>query len=227
MTKKLILGAFLLLVGLAFLDKAFSAFNPFPSPNPPASSITAKGNILSHNGSVQTQFLACPDGKILEYDSTEDKGLLCGDKTVDTNAATICDDDEYLNGDGTCDAIPSVVAPNYGLSSSSGTFSTSSGSYVDVTNLSVTITTTGSPVIIKLVSGGNNPTFGGSGTSYTKLVRGATSLATHIFAVTGYFNSLDFVDTPSAGTHTYKVQAYASGGSTSVERVKLFVQEIK
>lgn len=106
MIKKLILGAFLLLVGLAFLDKAYSAFNPFPSVSPSDGSITAKGNILSHNGSVQTQFVACADGKILEYDSTEDKGLLCGDKT--SNASMLCAAGEYLNGDGTCDVAASM-----------------------------------------------------------------------------------------------------------------------
>src|SRR2546423_711560 len=45
---------------------------------------------------------------------------------------------------------PGGGAANYAISSSSGAFSSSSASYVDIPNLTVTITTTGRPVILML-----------------------------------------------------------------------------
>jgi len=73
----------LLLLALILMSTfAFPAFNPFPPISPPVGSISAKGNLLTSDGSSQSEFLACADGKILEYLGSAAEGLICGDKTV-------------------------------------------------------------------------------------------------------------------------------------------------
>lgn len=98
-------------------------------------------------------------------------------------------------------------------SSSSGSFTTTSTSYVDVTGLSVTITTTGRPVMLALQPAG------GSGASLNNnnatgaldlvLLRGGLDVARWYMAppVPAAPGGLHFIDTPAAGTYTYKLQA--------------------
>jgi hypothetical protein len=102
------------------------------------------------------------------------------------------------------------------VSSSSGNFSVSgSTSYTDVTNLSVTLTTTGRPVMLVLVpdaAGGTSSTIGNAGSSYAgyiKFLRDATSLGELTYQQATYNSGQTpvIVDVPSAGTYTYKVQA--------------------
>lgn len=123
-----------------------STFIPLPAPNPPSDSLTAKGNLLTSDGSAQVEFPACSDGKVLEYLSTESSGILCGDKTVDTdtNAGTICSAGEYLDGDGTCQAIPvaSSGAPTITYSADFNGGGTSA-SFVQVVGVSTTVGSSG------------------------------------------------------------------------------------
>lgn len=132
------------------------------------------------------------------------------------------------------------------VSSSSGTFSTTSTSYVDVTNLSVTITTTGRPVSIKLIpdGGGSNSVVGCSRASGTfcggivGFVRASTTIAdmsyggsaggATSFSYDGPTGGFSTVDIPSAGTYTYKVQIKMSVGSTTafIGAAKLLAYEL-
>lgn len=110
------------------------------------------------------------------------------------------------------------------LSASSGVFTTSSSTLTDVTNLSVTITTSGRPVILKLVADGSTVQFSqvyaqsvGAESPYGILafLQGATVISLNgIHAVTNagnteiYYppNAYEYLDFPVAGTYTYKVQ---------------------
>lgn len=123
------------------------------------------------------------------------------------------------------------------LSSASGSFSTSSTSYVDVTNQTVTITTTGRPVRLALI-----PSSGGSAsflsctavsTCAVQFIRDGTDpLGDITFAVTdssSAFPSTGFggYDFPAAGSHTYKLQAKVQNpGSVAVSNVKLLAYEL-
>lgn len=130
------------------------------------------------------------------------------------------------------------AALGHQLSSSSGSFSTSNITATDITNLSVTITTTGRPVFIGLIhdeNTTNSPNQGcglfaessGSVTSvvgtfyilegstvisYTYLRNDGSSSNRKIYVPC---SSLWTIRVPAAGTYTYKVQASASA-STSV-----------
>jgi hypothetical protein len=117
------------------------------------------------------------------------------------------------------------------VSSSSGNFNTTAGSFVDVTNLSISITTTGRPVVVLLMPDGNGSSnsasltvsSGASGgiSALFRIMRGSTEIArTTVFiqgtAVSSNLQSsvppgaLTVIDPVAAGTYTYKVQALSS-----------------
>jgi len=143
-----------------------------------------------------------------------------------------------------------LSAANCQISANSGLFSTTSTSYVDVTNLSVTLTVTGRPVHLMIVSNGGG---GASGTtdvysqkssgafdvsSYFRFVEGVVILSDHILAapfpsgfarLTSPASVLSHLYIPSAGTYTYKLQVVSlTGGvhSVGVSNAKLVVCEM-
>jgi hypothetical protein len=131
------------------------------------------------------------------------------------------------------------------VSSSSGTYSTSSISYSDVTNLSVEITTTGrrvrlllipdgttSPSSIKLRSGSSTTASGEmrilrgvSDICYFEFLQGALGTDTQIAYPV---SSIVFEETPAAGTYTYKLQAVVGNtfNALQVNRAKLVAYEL-
>ncbi len=151
-----------------------------------------------------------------------------------------------VNGEGTWQAA------NYGISSSSGAFSTSSTTFQSVTNLSVTITTSGRPVWIGLVWDGseaapfvscqqNSAAAGASPITYARFRRGTTVISLsqmQLFVINGPTTSTPQVsyplssfwhlDTPSAGTYTYTMQVAGSSGGESIQvrGAKLVAYEI-
>jgi hypothetical protein len=121
---------------------------------------------------------------------------------------------------------PKLAAVGQQVSSSSGTFSTNSTSFVDVTNLSATLTTTGRPVMLMLqpdASLSGNIQFGSQAANgsvaplmaYQWVRDGVTSFgevvvtcnpgaAQEFFIPPGSANCLDYG--ASAGTHTWKLE---------------------
>lgn len=137
----------------------------------------------------------------------------------------------------------SVGTGGIAISSSSGNYTTTSSSFVDITNLSVTITTSGRPVRLALLGvpgqlcsvavadGSSGQAFGA-----VKFVRDSTDLdslniaeqsdgAFSDFAFPpGFIQSLDAV---AAGTYTYKLQGRRSGSSTlRVTQCRLIAYEL-
>ena len=121
-------------------------------------------------------------------------------------------------------------------STSSGTFTTASTTYVDVTNLSTTLTTNGRPVRLFLEPDGTNAATlggqarsGGSGLTEVhvefKLVRDSTDIAEYKLEMdqaalsdVQYWpcSGIQFVDDVTSGTYTYKVQVQnVQGGSAT------------
>ncbi len=123
------------------------------------------------------------------------------------------------------------IPSNSVLSSSSGNFAVTGGVLTDVTNLKITVTTTGRPVILNLQpDGSSNNAYiadnqssavtiaylrgvGSSPSSYTVIANFQASPTTS----GGYdvFPSNPFIDTttPGPGIYTYKVQVGNSGTS--------------
>jgi hypothetical protein len=114
------------------------------------------------------------------------------------------------------------------VSSSSGTFTGTSGSYADVTNLSVTFTSTGRPVLLMLQPDNNGSLYSnvhagsGNDTDFT-WVRDSTKLSDPTKFVQGtnglYIGggAFLFIDTgASAASHTWKFQYRRNSGASSV-----------
>jgi hypothetical protein len=94
--------------------------------------------------------------------------------------------------------------------------STSSTSFVDIPNLSVTLTTTGGSVLV-MFSGSHTPENISGVVGYWQIIRDDSTVlafnnqgfAQYEWATTTLFG----IDTPPAGTHTYKVQWRVSQGT--------------
>lgn len=139
----------------------------------------------------------------------------------------------------------SDASPNYAISSSSGSYTTSSGTLVDVTNLSVSLTTTGRPVLLMLIPGAGASDwssygpYNSSGSDAYGLMAylrdstiiGQNELRTSLNGATtslSLANGMNMaVDVPSAGAYTYKVQSLLwTGTAVSFYEVKLFAIEL-
>lgn len=127
------------------------------------------------------------------------------------------------------------VAVGQQISSSSGVYSTTSGTFGTVTNLNVTITTSGRPVELFLMPVSGSSAAGievyatatsvsgelniqsTNASSYTTLgifslgITGATSTLNTTLVPPG---TIHFLDTPASGTWTYRIQALAFSGAT-------------
>lgn len=146
-----------------------------------------------------------------------------------------------------------LAARNLVESAAVNSFSTSNTTLTDVTNLSVSITTTGRPVFVGMIPASTSTTTTGMGlvsissNSNVALgglwfLRGASVIAnfrlsylTQGSAASTYYNngcsSYFFIETPAAGTYTYKVQARIGTipsvtSTVSVEACKLVAYEL-
>lgn len=109
---------------------------------------------------------------------------------------------------------------------------TTSTTAVDVTNLSVTITTSGRPVFIGLTadpsSSGRVGVYANASTGYVggycQIVRGASIISKNYISLGGSgtsnawalyvpVSSVNMVDFPTAGTYTYKIQIYSAAST--------------
>lgn len=132
------------------------------------------------------------------------------------------------------------------ISASSGFFSTTSGSFVDATNLSVTITTTGRLVFVGLIPDGavsdsyigiDRTTAATAVSGRYNILRDSTSIMQTGIRLEGASGNLEVyfppgnlytIDVVAAGTYTYKVQAQVVIGSPNVvcNNVKLIAYEL-
>lgn len=173
-----------------------------------------------------------PDGTSMAFDGTGALTVKAGGVTQDRLAARTTGATVGIGG----------VA----LSASCGAYSIT-GAFADVTNLSVTITTTGRPVMVMLmhdgvIGFGQGSIFAknGSGSALevdVKFIRGVTDIcsyemisqavgASQVF-LTLPCSSMQFMDMPSAGTYTYKCQAVrVVGDVATVQNVKLLAWEL-
>ncbi len=130
-----------------------------------------------------------------------------------------------------------VAAGGVALSASCGTYTNVSTGYLDVTNLTVTITTTGRPVFIGLISDGSGQESTGlsapnaSNFAYFKILRGASVVGNYAFGFGAAFYSspgaeIKTIDFPAAGTYTYKLQARVTGSTLGVNYMKMIAYEL-
>ncbi|MCP3681252.1 MAG: hypothetical protein GY861_01050 [bacterium] len=148
-------------------------------------------------------------------------------KILDDNVTTA----KILNANVT---RPKLSALGQQVSSSSGNFQTSSTSFVDVTNLSITITTTGRPVMLMCMSDADS-----NGGHVGSLSTGSAIVAfTRDGSYIGYLlhyapmwtpsSSLQHVDIIGAGTYNYKVRLRTTNAACAalVKKTKLVAFEL-
>ena len=134
------------------------------------------------------------------------------------------------------------IGYNREMSNSSGSFTTTSTSFVDVTNLSQSITTGGYPVEVYLIgdSVSSSNASGANTLSTITLLRDGVAITfapenviaaestgsstSSISIPPGAIRFLDYG--PPAGTYTYKIQAKsATGCLTAVTNVRMYIRE--
>lgn len=168
--------------------------------------------------------------------------------TDETITSAKIDDGTLVNADISASAAiasSKLASANVAVSSSdSGNFSTLSTSFVDVTNVTASITTTGKPVEITFYGDdASNPCrFGLSVSSTTstsgeyKLLRGATQVGIVAMSIDGASGNISRADpcgivsfydpSPVAGSYTYKLQAKVNVGFIYAGWVKMRVREL-
>jgi hypothetical protein len=120
------------------------------------------------------------------------------------------------------------------VSTSSGNYSTTTAVLADVTNLAVTITTTGRPVLLIVQPDGASPSNAsrlcGDTTGNVNFVRDSTSIATFIAncnaTVKAFETSAVVLDVVGAGTYTYKIQVSSNGSTMYASYLKLVAFEL-
>lgn len=176
-----------------------------------------------------------------QHDHTTGKGVQIPAGGIASNAVTTV---KILDANVT---RAKLAAVGQQVSASCALFATASTTLVDVTNLSISITTTGRPVVVGLIHDGDavngsqiyqNAVAGVPTQSDLLLsfMRGATLIAN--YRVAGpYFpifpaSAFNYLDAPAAGVYTYKVQIAvgpSANGTTptaNIERIKLFAYEL-
>jgi hypothetical protein len=194
-----------------------------------------------YNGSAWAAFYGgatTVDGSTLEVSGTsirvKDSGIVTA-KIADSNVTTA----KLADG-----AVTQAKRAALGqqISSSCGNFSGSSSSYVDVTNLSVSLTTTGRPVKILCIPDGSaaggyfsaSSTAGALGDIFLQVLRDATVVGVINYNCPGASESIQIpapavaaLDLPAAGTYTYKLQIRKQSGSAyGALNVKLAAYEL-
>ena len=124
------------------------------------------------------------------------------------------------------------------ISSSSDVFDTSSVTFVDITNLTVSITTKGGRVMLACVPDESTSgsyfevsrTGGGAGANIQLFRAGVAIDETRMLTASAQARfpagSVVFTDKPSAGTYTYKLQVQATGDVFQARYVKLLAYEL-
>lgn len=155
-----------------------------------------------------TQYLTSSSGGILSFSSADSIG-----------SAMTSTGSNSISAVRTRSTGTSVGVGGIAISDSSGSFNTTIIGWADVTNLSVTITTSGRPVYLQILSDAvlSSGIYGGGGTPdyVLRFLRDSTTIVGFFdmttAAAAGSFAAIDVI---SAGTYTYKVQVGRNGASS-------------
>jgi len=218
---------------------------------------TTGGLLLPRVTTVQRNAIASPTQGLLVENTTTDRAevkAFSGWQRVMTEETAAITESQIVNSAVTTNKIndsavtrTKLASVGQQISASSGAFSTTSFTFVDVTNLNATITTTGRPVVISIISDGSGnysylgTFFNAGATAYglnINILRSGTEVARHkvehglsstSFETSFYIPSsfIYHVDVLPAGTYTYKIQMHSLfGAPVYLNYSKLCVYEL-
>jgi hypothetical protein len=228
---------------------------------------TTKGDIIVSNGTDNIRLPVGTNSQVLAADSAQASGLIWTNSAVADNSitefklTTSVAGNGLTGGNGTPLAVNvdtntitivtdtlQLAAVGQQISSSSGSITTTSAAYVDATNLTISITTTGRPVFVGLISDGSGTSGSIRATHNSNItlmkaefailkdstIVGSYSLE-NLNTASGAFDTITvpsscvwFIDTPIAGTYTYKLQYRATSPTTAgIINTKLIAYQIK
>lgn len=122
-----------------------------------------------------------------------------------------------------------LASVSYNQSSSSGTFTSNSAGQVDVTNLTLSFTVTGRPVMFMMIPESNDTgssIISVASNTLMRLQRAAGTLGSYLFAAGTDQGTYMWMDTAAAGTYTWSVQISPQGSNMAVNRYILVGFEI-
>lgn len=125
---------------------------------------------------------------------------------------------------------PKLASVGQQVSSSCGIFTTTSTSFVSVTNLSVTITTSGRPVMLMIQADGTGSSSSFECVSHPGVLaffRGVSDISGVAIPASQVPGCMSYLDAVAAGTYTYTLQAKVnSGGTLAVSNAVLVAYEL-
>lgn len=207
----------------------------------PFKSITAGPNIVLTASATELNIdsVAAGTGDVVGPASSVDDRIC----TFDGITGKLIQDGGYTIAD-----ILAAVSPlNYIESAVCTSFNTTSTSDTAVTNLTATITTNGNPVMIKLISANSTASYiatsdvgaaTGTVSAYITLQKNGSDTYEYFMLTDAPPNpkltiptsSISFIDSPTAGTYTYRIRAkMANSGTNGItfSQCKLALYEMK
>jgi hypothetical protein len=125
------------------------------------------------------------------------------------------------------------ASPSYAVSANCGSYTgTTTAGNADVTNLSVTLTTHGRPVMVTIQSGSTSSisetTVGTSAQLVISILWDGAIIASYGYETGTRDICTTFTDPAAAGSHTYKVQSWngGTGGSITISQYKIAAVEL-
>lgn len=216
--------------------------------SPSKISSAIKGSGLTRNASTGALSVTV-DGTSIQISSdtliVKDAGItgaklspaIVDDSSIELNSNILQVKDDGITTDKILDANVTrekMESVGQQISGSSGVFNITNTSFVDVTNLSVSLTTNGRPVMLLIVpaaAAANCNVYTNTSSSISfRALRDATDLGQFFYEVSPGSQgcSMIWFDTPAAGTYTYKIQARKSGSGAGglLNTAKLIAYEL-
>lgn len=196
--------------------------------------IQASGSLATNYSLTLPSAVAASNGSLITSDTSGNLTYT----TPDNSTLQITGGNILIKDGGVTRAKQAAVGQQ--VSSSSGSFTTASTSAVAVTNLNVSITTIGRPVVLSIQPDGTDIPPGSSigntraaDATYVQIKRGSTVIGTWTTQPNGSSGwatgvSMTMIDAPAAGTYTYTVYCAVSTalGTGAVTNMVLMAYEL-
>ena len=207
----------------ANMDMAAITIRQFASGSPNGVTIQSPASLAANYTLTLPTAIASASNSFISSDTSGNLGYL----NVDNSTLVVSTGQIQVPNGGI--TRPKLASVGQQVSSSSGTFVGSSTSFVAITNLTVTITTSGRPVMIwaQYDGLGTATDIAATSTTFLQLLRGSTVIGYYTLSGSGIEQMFPLqMDAVSAGTYTYSYQIRGTGGSYFAENIVMVAYEL-